>query len=99
MIRALAIAATLLACLGVARAANRAQDPAATSSETQSSVPSPPATQVAKTPKPKPKKVWTNEELGEVGGTISVVGDPRGSATNQAAQSRQAKPVPAKSPN
>jgi hypothetical protein len=99
MIRALAIAATLLACLGVARAANRAQDPAATSSETQSSVPSPPATQVAKTPKPKPKKVWTNEELGEVGGTISVVGDPRGSATNHAAQSRQAKPVPAKSPN
>lgn len=99
MIRALAIAAALLACWGVARAANRAQDPAASSSQTQSSAPPPPATQEAKTLKPKPKKVWTNEEIGEVGGTISVVGDPRGSATNQAAQSRQAKPASAKSPN
>jgi hypothetical protein len=26
--------------------------------------------------KKKPKKVWTNEEIGSVGGTISVVGDP-----------------------
>jgi hypothetical protein len=27
--------------------------------------------------KPKPKKVWTNEDMGEVTGTISVVGTPQ----------------------
>jgi TolA-binding protein len=26
--------------------------------------------------KKKPKKVWTNDEIGSVGGTVSVVGDP-----------------------
>ena len=30
--------------------------------------------------KPKPKKVWTNDDMGEVTGTISVVGTPRAEA-------------------
>ena len=94
MIRALTIAATLLICVGVLRAANSAQDPAV-SSQTQASGPSPTAVgsygRTAKVSKPKPKKVWTNEDLGEVGGTISVVGSPQTSALNKTAQPRQAK--------
>jgi small-conductance mechanosensitive channel len=30
----------------------------------------------ANTGKPKPKKVWTNDNLGDSNGTISIVGDP-----------------------
>jgi hypothetical protein len=63
----------------------------------------PPATQAAaqppKTPKPKPKKVWTDENVGEIGGTISVVGDPQSASKAQAAQRLQAKPTPGKSPD
>jgi hypothetical protein len=89
MIRALTIAATLLICVGVLRAANSAQDPAV-SSQTQATGPSSAAT-TPTVSKPKPKKVWTNEDLGEAGGTISVVGNPQSSATNKTAQPRQAK--------
>lgn len=89
MIRALTIAATLLICVGMLRAANSAQDPAV-SSPTQASGP-PSAAAMATVSKPKPKKVWTNEDLGEVGGTISVVGNPQSSVANKAAQPRQAK--------
>jgi hypothetical protein len=89
MIRALTIAATLLVCVGVLGAANSPQDPAA-SSQTQASGPSSTAA-TATVSKPKPKKVWTNEDLGEAGGTISVVGNPQSSATNKTAQPRQAK--------
>jgi hypothetical protein len=89
MIRALTIAATLLVCVGVLGAANSPQDPAV-SSQTQASGPSSTAA-TATVSKPKPKKVWTNEDLGEAGGTISVVGNPQSSATNKTAQPRQAK--------
>jgi hypothetical protein len=89
MIRALTIAATLLVCVGVLRAANSAQDPTV-SSQTQASGPSS-AAATATVSKPKPKKVWTNEDLGEAGGTISVVCNPQSSATNKAAQPGQGK--------
>jgi hypothetical protein len=89
MIRALTIAGTLLICVGVLRVANSAQDPTA-SSPTQASGPSS-AAATAAVSKPRPKKVWTNEDLGEVGGTISVVGNPQNSAPNKTAQPRQAK--------
>jgi hypothetical protein len=47
--------------------------------------------------KPKPKKVWTDENLGEVGGTISVVGEPQNAPRNQAATGlRQTKSTAAK---
>jgi hypothetical protein len=103
MIRALAIAATLLVYVGVLRAANSEQDPAV-SSQTQDSGPSPtaasaPTSAPAKVSKPKPKKVWTNEDLWEAGGTISVVGNPQSSATNKAAQPRQAKSTSTKPPD
>jgi hypothetical protein len=98
MIRALTIAAILLVvCAGVVRAANRAQDPAA-SSQTETIAP-PPAAASAKASQPKAKKVWTNEDLGEVGGTISVVGSPQSSATNKTAQPRQAKSSSSKPAN
>ena len=89
MIRELTIAATLVIYVGVLRAADSAQDPSV-SSQTQASGPSS-AAATATVSKPKPKKVWTNEDLGEVGGTISVVGNPQSSATNKTAQPRQAK--------
>jgi hypothetical protein len=103
MIRALTIAATLLICVGVLRAANSAQDPAVPS-QTQDSGPSPtaasaPTAAPAKVSKPKPKKVWTNEDLGEAGGTISVVGNPQSSATNKTAQPRQARSTSSKPPD
>ena len=42
----------------------------------------------APTAKKKPKKVWTNEEISTVGGTISVVGDSSSSsAANSSARS------------
>ena len=97
MIRALTITATLLICVGVLRAANSAQDPAV-SSQTQASGPSSTAA-TATVSKPKPKKVWTNEDLGEAGGTISVVGDPQSSAASKAAQPRQAKSTSTKPPD
>jgi hypothetical protein len=93
MIRALTIAATLLVCVGVLWAANSAQDPTV-SSQTPSS-----AAATATVSKPKPKKVWTNEDLGEAGGTISVVGNPQSSATNKTAQPRQAKSTSTKPPD
>lgn len=96
MIRALTIAAALLfVCVVVVRGANRAQDPAASSQAETSAAP--PASASAKVSKPRPKKVWTNEDLGDVGGTISVVGNPQSSAANKAAQPRQAKSASAKS--
>jgi hypothetical protein len=103
MIRALTITATLLVCVGALRAANSAQDPAV-SSRTQASEPSTtaasaPTAAPAKVSKPKPKKVWTNEDLGEAGGTISVVGNPQSSTTNKTAQPRQAKSTSTKPPD
>jgi hypothetical protein len=52
---------------------------AAQSTDTSSSVP--PAQSKDATPPadaPKPKKVWTNENLSGASGTISVVGDEKG---------------------
>jgi len=103
MIRALTIAAPLFICVGVLQAANSAQDPAAPP-HAQASGPSPtaasaPAAAPATVSKPKPKKVWTNEDLGEAGGTISVVGSPQSSATNKTAQPRQAKSSSSKPAN
>jgi hypothetical protein len=47
-----------------------AQDPAPTASPA-------PAQDAAKPAPKKTKKVWTNENLGDANGTISVVGDPQ----------------------
>jgi hypothetical protein len=76
MIRALA-ASLLLLYPVLAGAAARPQDPATPSSQTQNLPPSATQTPPSNSTKPKPKKVWTNENLGDAGGTISVVGAPR----------------------
>ena len=39
--------------------------------------------QPANPPAVKPKKVWTNDDLSAVKGTISVVGDPKANSTNR----------------
>lgn len=76
MIRALA-ASLLLLYPVLAGAAERPQDPATPSSQTQNPPPSATQTPPPNSTKPKPKKVWTNENLGDASGTISVVGAPR----------------------
>jgi hypothetical protein len=64
-----------------------AQDPAPTPSST--------AAQASTKPAPKKtKRVWTNENLGDANGTISVVGDPqKPSASKPDAKSVPDKPV------
>jgi len=55
----------------------RSQDPATPSPQAQNTAPTAPREPAANSTKPKPKKVWTNENLGDAGGSISVVGAPR----------------------
>jgi hypothetical protein len=80
------IAAVLLSSLiagrGVAQSA-----PPATPTEPTPTNPSVPVDSPAKTP--IPKKVWTNENLVEAGGSVSVVGDKR----NQKYTMTSAKPA------
>jgi hypothetical protein len=38
------------------------------------------------TPEKKPKKVWTNDEIGSVKGTVSVVGDNNSSSSSSSSQ-------------
>jgi hypothetical protein len=93
VIRKFAAALLILFAPGLIYAANKSQDQATTPSQTES-----PATAAPpKGLKPKPKKVWTDENLGEAGGTISVVGDPKAGPKGQAVQRPQAKPTPGKS--
>lgn len=51
-----------------------------------------PATAPASTApeKKKPKKVWTNDEIGSVGGTISVVGDANSSSSSEGSAKKTA---------
>jgi hypothetical protein len=79
MICALA-ASLLLLSPALAGAAERPQDPATPASQAQTPPPSTTQAPASNSTKPKPKKVWTNENLGDAGGTISVVGDPRSSS-------------------
>ena len=53
--------------------------PSATAPTTQSKPAQPPAT----TDKKKPKKVWTNEDLGSIKGKVSVVGEQNDSDDEQ----------------
>jgi chromosome segregation ATPase len=88
MIRALIVAALLLASPALFWGAKQSQDPAASAPQTQSTERSAPP---AKTPKPKPKKVWTEDNLADVGGTISVVGDAQSASKSSSAQLRQSR--------
>jgi hypothetical protein len=44
--------------------------------------------------KPKPKKVWTNEDMGDVTGTISVVGTEQPRATTTRSKISSLEPAP-----
>ena len=77
VIRAFAIAGLFFASSILASAANRSQNPAACAPQAQNSAPAAPQATAADAPKPKRKKVWTNENLADAGGTISVVGNPQ----------------------
>jgi hypothetical protein len=98
MLRALIVAALFFIFPALVCATNRTQDPARGSSQTQNpaSAPSPTAAQTPTSPKPRPKKVWTEENLGEASGTISIVGTAP-SASKNSAQPRQPKATSGKS--
>ncbi len=76
MIRALAAAGLLFVSPVLVGAAERSQDPAPAPSQAQDLAPAAPQTPASNSTKPKPKKVWTNDNLADAGGTISVVGAP-----------------------
>jgi len=73
MTRAIAAAGLLFLLSAAIPGGARSQDAGKPSSQEpdSSSTSSAPA---AKPAKPKPKKVWTNDNVGDTGGTISVVG-------------------------
>jgi hypothetical protein len=99
VIREFAAALLTLFPSGLVCAANKSRDQAPTPSQTQSAPPVTPTAAPPKAPKPKPKRVWTDENLGEAGGTISVVGDAQSAPKGQAAQRPQATSAPGKAPD
>jgi hypothetical protein len=71
MIRALVVSMGLLAAGTLVGAATAEAQSQQGSDQTSAS------SGTSATAKPKPKKVWTNEDMSEVTGTISVVGTPQ----------------------
>ena len=68
----------------------QSQDPTAgTSSASKPAAPPANAPTATSPDKKPPKKVWTNEDMGSVHGTISVVGDEKPSATRAEQRSSQ----------
>jgi hypothetical protein len=64
---------------------------------TNTAKPSAPADSAPANPpaeKKKPKKVWTNDEIGSVGGTVSVVGEPTTPSSTGSASSGDGKKKP-----
>jgi hypothetical protein len=98
VIRAFAAALLIFLSPCLICAANKSQDQATTPSQTESPAAATTTAAPPKARKPKPKKIWTDENLGEAGGTISVVGDPKAGSEGQTVQRPQAKPTPGKSP-
>jgi hypothetical protein len=86
MLRALA-ASLLLVSPVLAGAAERPQDSATPTSQAQNSPPSTTQTPASNSTKPKPKKVWTNDNVADSGGAISVVGPTRSSSKTQTKKS------------
>jgi hypothetical protein len=72
MIRPCVLLSILLVAAAMPIAVRSSQDPLAPVSQP----PQTSQTPVANAAQPKPKKVWTNDNLGDASGTISVVGDP-----------------------
>lgn len=93
MSRPFTLAGVLLISLCLAGTAKSQQEAAAASSPTQSQTSAPPEAPAQNSAKPKPKKVWTNENLGDAGGTISVVGDSRNTSKTPPKTPSGGKPV------
>jgi hypothetical protein len=77
MSRSLVLASLFSVLVPFTCAAQAPQDSAASSAQTQTSAPTASPASALNPPRPKPKKVWTNENLADAGGTISVVGASR----------------------
>jgi hypothetical protein len=74
----------LLLCLAAVPCLAQSQDPSAGTSNASKPAASAPNAQPTTAPDKKPpKKVWTNEDMGSVHGTISVVGDEKPSTTTR----------------
>jgi hypothetical protein len=84
MTRAIAAAGLLFVLCAPMPALARLQDAGKPSSQDQESS-STASTPGAKPAKPRPKKVWTNDNVSDVGGTISVVGSPSNGTGGSAA--------------
>lgn len=68
---------SILAFLTAIPLSARQQTQSPASQPAPSNAPASPALSVPKDQSPKPKKVWTNENLGEAAGAVSVVGHPK----------------------
>lgn len=86
MVRGFMVSAVLLAAPALVTARPQSRQPAAASSSSSS----------VEATATKPKKIWTNDNLGDVTGTISVVGEPRRAAASSSS-TPSAKPGQSKS--
>jgi hypothetical protein len=101
MLRAITLASLFFLSPAVVVTPHRTQHSGGASSVSQDpapAAPAPAAGELPKAPKPKTKKVWTEDNLGQVGGTISVVGAPQSASKNQTSQERS-KSTPGKASN
>jgi hypothetical protein len=81
------------ACLAQSQDQNKNNSTAATNTA-KPSVPADTAPANPPVEKKKPKKVWTNDEIGSVGGTVSVVGEPTAPSRTGSASSVEDKKKP-----
>ena len=87
----------LLLAAGGCLARSQDQNKDSGTAATNTAKPSAPADGTAANPpaeRKKPKKVWTNDEIGSVPGTVSVVGDPTASSSAGSSSSGQNRKKP-----
>ena len=89
MVRRSFIVCLLAGLLPLFCQAQNSQDPAASKAPEVSGSASPAAQASSAAAPEKTKKVWTNEEMGSLKGTISVVGDKTASKTNSPTDKKQ----------
>jgi hypothetical protein len=81
MPRSLSLMILVFFCVAIAAAQTPATNPPASAAPAQN--PAPPETK-------KPKKVWTDENLSDAHGTVSVVGDPKNASKAKTASGKPA---------
>ena len=99
MIRTHTVAASLAilaAAVGSALAPSaNAQEASPSSTPSQTTAPATSQPQAASSTKPKPKKVWTNENVSDANGTISVVGSANSGGSGTHTSKTSPKPAAA----